>query len=307
MDLLGALAARDESHRRDDLRFGLDPPRRRQRPTSGARSPAHSRWVDMGSGAGFPGLVIAIQLAGSRAQSFIASRATGGSAPFCVRSARATGRAAQIHAMRVEAVDAAKLGPVDAVTARAFAPLPRLSNWPECGWIEGAIGVFPRGRSAKDQLEALGLDRAYTIEVLPSAVDTEAAILIIRATESPPMDETLTPIRAAGAAGAAARPCHGESEGRRRQDDDRDQSRHGAGGDRRARPHHRPRSPGQCVDRPRHRSQEPRHLQLRHADRRAHSPRRHRADGGAAPLHRAIDHGSPRRRTRDRRRQRPHL
>jgi hypothetical protein len=48
-------------------------------------------------------------------------------------------------------------------------------------WLEqGAAGVFPRGRSALQQLEALDLSRAYTIEVLPSAVDAEAAILRIR-------------------------------------------------------------------------------------------------------------------------------
>ena len=51
-----------------------------------ALAPDAKRWLDMGSGAGFPGLVIAIQLAGrSRRRSSIASKATSGSAPSCAK------------------------------------------------------------------------------------------------------------------------------------------------------------------------------------------------------------------------------
>ena len=76
----------------------------------------------------------------------------------------------------------------------------------------------------------------------------------------------------------------GEPEGRGRQDDDRDQPRHRAGGDRRARSDHRSRSAGQRLDRPRHRPQIPHRLELRHAGRRAHVARRHHADRGAAAV-----------------------
>ena len=100
---------------------------------------------------------------------------------------------------------------------------------------------------------------------------------------------------------APARSRHGQPEGRGRQDDDRHQSRHGACGYRRAGADHRSRSSGQRLDRPRHRAQIPRHLELRHAGRRTVPARRHHADGGAAPIHRALDHGSARRRTRNRR------
>ena len=59
-----------------------------------ALAPQANRWVDLGSGAGFPGLVIAIQLAEvAGARSSIASKATGASAPSCARSpARPTRR-----------------------------------------------------------------------------------------------------------------------------------------------------------------------------------------------------------------------
>ena len=48
-------------------------------------------------------------------------------------------------------------------------------------WMErGAVGVFPRGESGKDQLAALSQAAAYEIEALPSVVDTKATILRVR-------------------------------------------------------------------------------------------------------------------------------
>ncbi len=141
--------------------------------------PSAKRWVDMGSGAGFPGLVTAIQLAGVTGAIVHCLESDQRKCAFLREAARATGAPAQIHPGRVESVDAPRLGPVDAVTARALAPLP-LTVELATVWLEqGATGVFPRGRSAQHQLEALNLNRAFTVEGLPSAVDAEAAVLRI--------------------------------------------------------------------------------------------------------------------------------
>jgi 16S rRNA (guanine527-N7)-methyltransferase len=145
-----------------------------------ALAPGAKRWVDLGSGAGFPGMVIAIQLAGIPGAVVHCVESDQRKCAFLRETARATGAPAEIHPQRVEALDAKQLGPVDAATARAFAPLPLTLKLAKV-WIDsGAVGVFPRGRSAEDQLEALARDPAYAIEMLPSAVDSEAAILRIR-------------------------------------------------------------------------------------------------------------------------------
>jgi 16S rRNA (guanine527-N7)-methyltransferase len=69
---------------------------------------------------------------------------------------------------------------VDAVTARAFAPLPLTLKLAR-PWLErGALAVFPRGESARDQIAALPEAWAYAIELLPSVVDPRAGILRIR-------------------------------------------------------------------------------------------------------------------------------
>jgi 16S rRNA (guanine527-N7)-methyltransferase len=145
-----------------------------------ALAPDAKRWVDMGSGAGFPGLVIAIQLADVPDAIVHCIESDGRKCAFLREATRATGAVAAIHPVRVEAIDQNSLGAVDAVTARAFAPLPLTLKLAR-PWIErGAIAVFPRGESAKDQIAALPEASAYAIETLQSVVNPEAAILRIR-------------------------------------------------------------------------------------------------------------------------------
>jgi 16S rRNA (guanine527-N7)-methyltransferase len=146
-----------------------------------ALAPEARRWVDLGSGAGFPGLVLAILLAdqpGARVDCVESDRRK---CAFLREAARATGAAAQIRPVRVEALDPLALGPVDAVVARAFAPLPRLLEFAKVWIARGAIGVFPRGRSADAQLEALPAAPDLAIEAVASKIDPEAAILRVRA------------------------------------------------------------------------------------------------------------------------------
>jgi 16S rRNA (guanine527-N7)-methyltransferase len=148
-------------------------------------APGSTRWVDMGSGAGFPGLVIAIQLAEVPGAIVHCIESDQRKCAFLREAARATGAPAQIHPQRVYAVNADSLGPVDVVTARAFAPLPLTLELAKV-WLErGAQGVFPRGRSAEDQLKGLHLSRAFALEVLPSVVDADGAILRIRKNREP--------------------------------------------------------------------------------------------------------------------------
>ena len=145
-----------------------------------ALAPDAKRWVDMGSGAGFPGLVIAIQLAGVPGALVHCIESDGRKCAFLREAVRATGAAAAIHPQRVEAIEPKTLGTVDAVTARAFAPLPLTLELAR-PWMErGAIAVFPRGESAKDQIAALPEAWAYAIETLQSVVNPKAAILRIR-------------------------------------------------------------------------------------------------------------------------------
>ncbi len=145
-----------------------------------ALAPQAKRLVDIGSGAGFPGLIIAIQLADVPGAIVHCIESDGRKCAFLREATRATGAAAMIHPSRVEAIDPESLGPVDAVTARAFAPLPLTLKLARPWMDRGAIAVFPRGESAKEQIAALPEATAYAIETLQSVVNPKAAILRIR-------------------------------------------------------------------------------------------------------------------------------
>jgi 16S rRNA (guanine527-N7)-methyltransferase len=143
--------------------------------SSGAR-----RWLDMGSGAGFPGLVLAIQLVGAPGAVVHCVDSDRRRCAFLREAARATGAPAVIHPNRIESLDRNSIGPVDCVTARAFAPLLTTLGFAK-PWLEtGATGLFPRGRSAVKDLEQDGPPSYYAIEVIRSVVDADAAILKVR-------------------------------------------------------------------------------------------------------------------------------
>ena len=138
------------------------------------------RWVDLGSGAGFPGMVIAIQLAGIAGARVHCLESDQRKCAFLREVARATGAPAEIHAARIESIDPGSLAPVDAVTARAFAPLPHVIELARVWIAQGAVGVFPRGRSAEAQLEAVPAAQDLTIDLVASKLDPAAAILKVR-------------------------------------------------------------------------------------------------------------------------------
>ena len=83
--------------------------------------------------------------------------------------------------MRVEDVDADSLGPVDAVTARAFAPLSTTIALAKV-WLDAGGGRrFPaRPVGAETSSRGRLLASAYAIDIVPSVVDKDAAILLIR-------------------------------------------------------------------------------------------------------------------------------
>ena len=151
-----------------------------------ALAPHARRWVDMGSGGGFPGMVIAIQLAdvaGARVHCIESDRRK---CAFLREVARAAGAPAEIHAARIESIDPQALAPVDAVTARALAPLPRLIEFAKVWIAHGAVGVFPRGRSAEAQLETHPAAPDLAIDLVASKLDPEAAIVRVRSAPKAP-------------------------------------------------------------------------------------------------------------------------
>ncbi len=142
-------------------------------------------WLDLGSGGGFPGLVIAVMLAecvGARVTLMESDLRKGA---FLREVVRETGLArlglVDIVTGRVEsAANQAKVGPVDVVSARAMAPLPKLLGWALPYFGAETIGLFLKGRDAELELaEARRLYR-FDAELVPSMTDRQGQVVTLR-------------------------------------------------------------------------------------------------------------------------------
>jgi 16S rRNA (guanine527-N7)-methyltransferase len=134
--------------------------------------------LDVGSGAGFPGLVLALLDCG-RVHLVESDQRK---AQFLSEVIRVTGANAEVHAVRVEALD---LPEVDVVTCRAFAPLPRLLDLTE-GFLQPKsgkkqpIGLFLKGRRVDEELTGLGKKWRLRLDRFESETDPESTILRLK-------------------------------------------------------------------------------------------------------------------------------
>jgi len=101
--------------------------------------------IDLGSGGGFPGLILAI----ATAHEFHLVEADQRKATFLREAARLTNAPVTVHASRIEALD---LPPARVVTARALAPLPDLLRLATPKLRPDGICLFLKGRTAQDEL-----------------------------------------------------------------------------------------------------------------------------------------------------------
>ncbi len=127
--------------------------------------------ADLGSGGGFPGLVLAICT--SRPVHMV--EADRRKAAFLTECAAQLGlRQASVHATRIAQ---ARLPPLAAVTARALAPLPDLLALAVPFLAPGGVAIFPKGRTAEAELTAARAAWTFTAERFASRTDPEATLL----------------------------------------------------------------------------------------------------------------------------------
>ena len=126
--------------------------------------------VDMGAGAGLPGLVLAIL----GVRGVVLVEADKRKAAFLREAARATGAAVEVRAERLEAMPKA---PVDVVTARALAPVGRLLAWADGLVGPGTTCLFPKGAGAERELTDASRDWHMKVERHPSLVHAEGVVL----------------------------------------------------------------------------------------------------------------------------------
>lgn len=155
------------------------------------------RWVDLGSGGGFPGLVVAAALAERAGADVHLVESDTRKAAFLREAARLAGLPVTVHSERIEAVAAALAPGTQVVSARALAPLPKLLDLAEPFLAAGALGIFPKGRDAERELTDARKGWTLDFDLRPSVSDPHGRVLLVKgarrvAKAAPPAGPSLT-------------------------------------------------------------------------------------------------------------------
>jgi 16S rRNA (guanine527-N7)-methyltransferase len=135
--------------------------------------PAQHVWLDLGSGAGFPGLIIALLT--KYDVTLVESRA---------RRIDYLQRAVEMldlgHRVRVAglALERLETAPYSVISARAFAPLPKLFALADRFATNNTLWLLPKGRNAKLEWDDAQAQWGGNFRVLDSVTDQEAGILV---------------------------------------------------------------------------------------------------------------------------------
>jgi 16S rRNA (guanine527-N7)-methyltransferase len=142
-------------------------------------APQAQVWVDLGSGGGFPGLVIACALADRPGARVHLVESSTKKAAFLREAARAAGAPADVHAVRIEDFVENLAAPVDVVTARALAPLAGLLAATYPLLKTGTLGLFPKGQDVDAELTEAAKCWSIQSYLAPSLTDPRARIVCV--------------------------------------------------------------------------------------------------------------------------------
>lgn len=147
-----------------------------------AVAPQAKRWLDLGSGGGFPGLVLAALLADEPGSAVHLVESNQRKVAFLRAANRAAGSRAVVHAGRIEDIVAAWTAPIDAISARALAPFDTL-----CGWVEplvrsGVRAYFHKGEDFAREKEDAAAHWTLDLVEHPSRIGA-GVIVEVRAIE----------------------------------------------------------------------------------------------------------------------------
>jgi len=126
--------------------------------------------IDLGSGAGFPGMVLAI----ATSIPFTLIESDKRKAAFLMEAARECSAPVKVLAVRIED---AKTPPAPLITARALAPLDKLLGLAAPHLAEAGFCLFPKGKNLDSELAAAASLWHMKIERFASPTDAEACIL----------------------------------------------------------------------------------------------------------------------------------
>jgi 16S rRNA (guanine527-N7)-methyltransferase len=140
-------------------------------------APGARSWIDLGSGGGFPGLVVAAVLADSSGSSVVLVESNAKKCAFLRETARLAALPVTVVCDRIERAVPALEQSFDVVSARALASLTVLLGFAEPIIAEGAVGLFPKGQDVDDEIrQALGAWN-FRHDLIQSRTERDARIV----------------------------------------------------------------------------------------------------------------------------------
>jgi len=137
-----------------------------------------SLWLDIGSGGGLPGVVVAALAAQFAPDARIAMiESDQRKAAFLRTALRELGLSGDVLADRIDAVPPMGGG---VLSARALAPLDQLLAFAENHLKPGGTAIFPKGKTAEQEIADASTNWLFQIEKHASMTDAEARILVIK-------------------------------------------------------------------------------------------------------------------------------
>lgn len=137
--------------------------------------------LDLGSGGGFPGLVLAVVLMERGPLRVTLVESDTRKAAFLREVARQTGVPVDILPMRIENSETQRrVGQVDVVTVRALAPLSRLLGLAAPFFAPRTVGLFPKGRDLHGEISEAREGWRFDVELVASLTDAQGQIAVVR-------------------------------------------------------------------------------------------------------------------------------
>ncbi len=137
-------------------------------------------WVDLGSGAGFPGIPIACALADQRGTLIHLIESNGKKAAFLREVVGKIEIPAQVHQERAEKFGESCAENAHVVTARALSPLKTLCDQVFPFIARGALGLLPKGQDVEAELTEAAKYWNIQAEKVPSVTSPAGSIVIVR-------------------------------------------------------------------------------------------------------------------------------
>jgi 16S rRNA (guanine527-N7)-methyltransferase len=144
-------------------------------------APEAKCWIDLGSGAGFPGLVIACAIADQPGASIHLVESIQKKAAFLREAAQQIQVPVKVHAVRIEDFGKNTDIRADVVTARALAPLDHLMRLAHPLLNSGALGLFPKGQDVEGELTEASKSWNIEASLVPSKTSPASRIVVVRA------------------------------------------------------------------------------------------------------------------------------